>query len=384
MNVPRRPGVPFNQLALVGNEFDYLREALANGHLSGDGPFTRKCNAAIAAKLGGERKALLTHSCTAALEMAAILADLHSGDEVILPSFTFVSTANAVVLRGATPVFVDIDPRTLNIDPQAVAAAVTPRTKAIIAVHYAGVVAEMTALGDIARGHNLLLIEDAAQAYGSTYQGRQAGSIGDLSAFSFHETKNVISGEGGALVVNRADLYERAEIIREKGTDRSRFFRGHVDKYSWVDIGSSFLPSELIAALLYAQLEREDRIRETRLGIWDRYDQAFRGLSAAGRMGTPYIPQHSTGNGHLYYLLARDLGDRTAYIDHMRALEIGTPFHYVPLHSAPAGRKYGRVAGPMAVTDDVTERIVRLPLFLELGADIDRVIEHTIDYFTHS
>lgn len=384
MTARKRQGVPFNQVALVGREFDFLREAIDNQHLSGDGAFTRRCNAAIAAKLGGGGRALLTHSCTAALEMAAILADLCPGDEVILPSFTFVSTANAVVLRGATAVFVDIDPRTLNIDPAAVAAAVTPRTRAIIAVHYAGVVADMTALGEIAKTHGLLLIEDAAQAYGSTYHGQQAGSIGDLSAFSFHETKNVISGEGGAIVVNRADLYERAEIIREKGTDRSRFFRGQVDKYSWVDVGSSFLPSELIAAFLLAQLEQEDRIRRTRLAIWDRYDRAFRDLAATGRVGTPHIPQHCTGNGHLYYLMARDLDDRTAYIERMKSVGIQAPFHYVPLHSAPAGRKYGRVAGSMAVTDSITERLVRLPFYLELGADIDKVIEHTLDHFGQS
>jgi dTDP-4-amino-4,6-dideoxygalactose transaminase len=372
--------IPFNRPSLVGREMDYIREALALSQLAGDGVFTKRCNALIREKTGSAA-ALLTHSCTAALEMAAILCDLGPGDEVIMPSFTFVSTANAVVLRGATPVFVDIDPRTLNIDPAQVARAITPRTRAITTVHYAGVIAEMDSLAEIARAHRLLLVEDAAQAYGSTYRGRQAGSLGDMAAFSFHETKNIIAGEGGALVLNRPELIERAEIIREKGTNRSRFFRGQVDKYSWVDMGSSFLPGELVAAFLTAQLEEEERIRATRLALWQRYDEAFRPLAGKGRIGAPFIPEHTTTNGHIYYLLLRDLNDRTAFIDHMKVDEITTPFHYVPLHSAEAGRRFGRAAGPMTVTDQIADRLARLPSFFSLGKSIERVIERAQDYF---
>jgi dTDP-4-amino-4,6-dideoxygalactose transaminase len=371
--------IPFNRATLVGREIDYIREALSLSQLAGDGEFTKRCSEMIKAKTGG-RSALLTHSCTAALEMAAILSDLKPGDEVIMPSFTFVSTANAVVLRGATPVFVDIDPLTLNIDPEVVARAVTLKTRAITAVHYAGVVAEMDALGEISRAHNLVLIEDAAQAYGSTYRGRQAGSLGDMAAFSFHETKNIVCGEGGAIVINRPEVVERAEIIREKGTNRSRFFRGQVDKYSWVDVGSSFLPGELVAAFLLGQLEQEDRIRKTRLALWDIYDQAFRPLIKSGRIGGPHIPAHCKGNGHIYFLLMRDLDERTAFIDYMRGDEIYTPFHYVPLHSAEAGRKFGRVSGPMTVTEDVTDRLVRLPSYFSLGQEADRVIDRALAF----
>ena len=266
--------IPFNRPSLVGQELAFLEEALERGQLSGDGHFTRLCSARIS-ELTASSAALLTHSCTAALEMAAILCDLQPGDEVIMPSFTFVSTANAVALRGAVPVFVDIDPRSLNIDPDRVEAAISPKTRAIFPVHYAGFPADMDRLEEIARAHGLMLVEDAAQALGSTYKGRPAGSLGDLAAFSFHETKNLISGEGGALTVNRPDLVERAEIIREKGTNRSRFLRGQVDKYTWVDIGSSFLPGELIAAFLYGQLEQEETIRRTRLSLFDRYETGF-------------------------------------------------------------------------------------------------------------
>ena len=372
--------IPFNRPSLVGREMEYIREALAVSQLAGDGAFTKRCNVLIREKTSAAA-ALLTHSCTAALEMAAILCDLGPDDEVIMPSFTFVSTANAVVLRGATPVFVDIDPLTLNIDPDAVARAVTPKTRAITAVHYAGVIAEMDRLGEIARAHGLILVEDAAQAYGSTYKGRQAGSLGDMAAFSFHETKNIIAGEGGALVLGRPDLVERAEIIREKGTDRSRFFRGQVDKYSWVDLGSSFLPGELVAAFLLGQLEQEDLIRKRRTALWSRYDQAFRPLIESERIGGPHIPQHCTSNGHIYYLLLRDLSERTAFIEHMKTGEIDTPFHYVPLHSASAGRKFGRTPYALPVTDDVTDRLVRLPSFLGLGDDAARVIDRALLFF---
>lgn len=367
-------GIPFNRPSLVGREFDCLEEALALGQLSGDGHFTRLCNARIA-ELAGTPTALLTHSCTAALEMAAILCDLAPGDEVIMPSFTFVSTANAVALRGAVPVFVDIDPDTLNIDPAAAEAAVTPRTRAIFAVHYAGFPADMDALAEIARAHDLMLVEDAAQALGSSYKGRPAGSLGDMAAFSFHETKNIISGEGGALTLTRPDLAERAEIIREKGTNRSRFLRGQVDKYTWVDIGSSFLPGELVSAFLYGQLEQEAEIRRIRLALFDRYAEGFTDLSAQGRVTLPQAPPDTTGNGHMFYLMLRDIDDRDAFIGHMRDSGIYAPFHYVPLHSSPGGQRFGRAADDLAVTDATHARLVRLPMYVTLGEDIDRVID---------
>jgi dTDP-4-amino-4,6-dideoxygalactose transaminase len=366
--------IPFNRPTALGREFSLIAQAIRDGQLSGDGQFTRRCNARIA-EMTGSGAALLTHSCTAALEMAAILANLRPGDEVILPSFTFVSTANAVVLRGATPVFVDIEPATLNIDPARAAAAVTTRTRAVFAVHYAGFPADMDALRSLCDAHDLILVEDAAQALGSTYRGRPCGSLGDLAAFSFHETKNIISGEGGALTINDAALVARAEIIREKGTDRSRFMRGQVDKYTWVDLGSSFLPGELVAAFLSAQLEEADRIRERRLAQFARYEDAFARLAGLGRAGLPRRASDVTGNGHMFYLLLRDIEDRTNFIARMRAAGITCPFHYVPLHSAPAGLRYGRAHGPMTVTDDVSARLVRLPMFYELGSDIERVIE---------
>ena len=339
------PKVSFNRPALIGNEVFYLREAISKGQLSGDGHFTGLCQTKIEQITGGH-KALLTHSCTAALEMAAILCDLEAGDEVIMPSFTFVSTANAVVLRGAVPVFVDIDPVTLNIDPEAAQAAMTSRTKAIFAVHYAGFPADMVRLREIADSHDCLLVEDAAQALGSYLHGKPCGGLGDLAAFSFHETKNIISGEGGALVINREDLIERAEIIREKGTNRSVFQKGMVDKYTWVDIGSSFLPGELVASFLYAQLEQFEEINNRRLSLFDRYMAAFRPLQDAGRLIVPQKSNASEGNGHMFYLLLKDMQDRDAFIAYMREEEITAPFHYVPLHSAPAGKQYGRADGP--------------------------------------
>ena len=329
----------------------------------------------------GAKKALLTHSCTAALEMAALLCDLGPGDEVIMPSFTFVSTANAVALRGATPVFVDIHPRTLNIDPVRVAEAISPQTRAIFAVHYAGVAADMDALLGIARDNSCLVVEDAAQALGSTYKGRPCESLGDLAAFSFHETKNIISGEGGALTINREEMQDRAEIIREKGTNRAKFFRGQVDKYTWIDIGSSFLPGELIASYLYAQLEMAEMINTRRLSNFERYREAFAPLVFAGRIGVPYIPNECTGNGHMFYLLLRDLDDRTAFIAHMRSHGIIAPFHYVPLHDAPAGKRFARTAGPMDVTQRISETLVRLPMFFDLGSQVEEVIDVALDYF---
>ena len=368
--------IPFNKPSIVGREFYLIEEALAKGQLSGDGTFTKLCNARIS-ELTCSRASLLTHSCTAALEMAAILCNLKPGDEVIMPSFTFVSTANAVVLRGATPVFVDIDPKSLNIDPNNVGAAITPQTRAIFAVHYAGFPADMDQLGEIAQAHGLFLVEDAAQALGSTYKGRPAGSLGDMAAFSFHETKNIISGEGGALTVNLASLMERAEIIREKGTNRSRFLRGQVDKYTWVDIGSSFLPGELVAAFLFAQLEQEEVIRRTRLALFNRYRSAFADFEQRERVSLPWQSEYVTGNGHMFYLLMRDISDRDALIDYLREAKIIAPFHYVPLHSAPAGRLFGRVNSELPVTDDAHNRLVRLPLYFSLGDEMDRVIDVT-------
>lgn len=373
--------IPFNRPTLIGKEISYLREAIRRGQLSGDGHFTRLCNERIV-QLTGARKALLTHSCTAALEMAAILCELGPGDEVIMPSFTFVSTANAVVLRGATPVFVDIDPVTLNIDPSRVCEAVTQKTRAIFAVHYAGFPADMDALALIANSHGCVLVEDAAQAIGSVYKGRLCGSLGDLAAFSFHETKNIISGEGGALTINRESFSDRSEVIREKGTNRAQFFRGQVDKYTWVDIGSSFLPGELIASYLYAQLEMAERINTRRLAIFDRYMEAFRPLAEAGRLYVPRWDEHSAGNGHMFYLLLRDLEDRSAFIAHLKEQGITAPFHYVPLHSAPAGRRFARTQGSMEVTDRISQTLVRLPMYFELGSEIERVIDASMTFLS--
>lgn len=377
----RMPRIPFNQPSVTGREVEYILDSLDRGQLSGDGHYTRLCNRLITG-LTDARTALLTHSCTAALEMSAILCDLGAGDEVILPSFTFVSTANAVALRGATPVFVDIDPATLNIDPVQAEAAVTANTKAIMAVHYAGFPADMDSLAGICSDHGLMLIEDAAQALGSLYKGRKCGSLGDMAAFSFHETKNIVSGEGGALTINRPDLVERAEIIREKGTNRSVFLRGQTDKYTWVDIGSSFLPGELVSAFLYAQLENANAINERRVALFNYYYDAFAGLEASGRAARPHLPNDATGNGHMFYLMLRDINDRDAFIAHMRAHDIMAPFHYVPLHSAPAGRKLGRTFGDtLPVTDRTSACLVRLPMFFELTDRIDTVIDIAMDYF---
>ncbi len=371
---------PFNRPAFVGHELDYIRDAISRGQLSGDGFYTRSCNAAIV-RITEAHAALLTHSCTAALEMAALLAGIEQGDEVIMPSFTFVSTANAVVLRGGIPVFVDIDPETLNIDPAQAALAVTSRTKAIFAVHYAGIIAEMDELARIRDDHGLILVEDAAQALGSRYKGRAAGSLGDLAAFSFHETKNIVSGEGGALTINRPDLVERAEIIREKGTNRSRFLRGQVDKYTWVDIGSSYLPGELIAAFLLGQLENIDTLNARRLEICARYHEAFAPYQDTGRISLPKPQPNATSNGHMFYFLMRDIRDRDTFIAHMRAKGITTPFHYVPLHSAPAGLLHARYVGNLSVTDDVSARLVRLPLFYALTvAEQEDVIKVATSY----
>lgn len=365
--------IPFNKPHMTGRELAFIAEAHANTHLSGDGPFTKRCHAWLEAGTGAHR-ALLTHSCTAALEMAALLIELEPGDEVIMPSFTFVSTANAFVLRGAVPVFVDIRADTLNLDEQLIEAAITPRTKAICVVHYAGVSCEMDTILEIAARHNLPVIEDAAQGIYSTYKGRPLGAIGELGALSFHETKNIISGEGGALLIRDAELAERAEVIREKGTNRSKFFRGQVDKYTWVDVGSSYLPSELIAAFLAAQIDEGKAITHRRLAIWDRYHAWAEKHEAHGLLRRPIVPDDCTHNAHMYYLLLPSIQHRTQFMAQMKEADIGTVFHYIPLHSAPAGQKYGRYIGDMKVTDSISERLVRLPLWVGLEQHMDKVL----------
>lgn len=357
--------IPFNKPFVAGKELWNIAQAHARGQMAGDGQFTKACQEWLERRTGC-RRALLTHSCTASLEMAAMLAGLKPGDEVIMPSYTFVSTANAFVLRGAVPVFVDIRPDTLNLDERKIEAAITPRTRAIVPVHYAGVGCDMDAIMGIAERHGLLVIEDAAQGVLASYRDRPLGAIGHLGAFSFHETKNIISGEGGALLINDPALAERAEIIREKGTNRSQFFRGHVDKYTWVDIGSSYLPGEIIAAFLWAQMEEADAITARRLALWERYHEAFEPLERTGRVRRPVVPDWCGHNAHMYYLLLRDLEDRSIFIQAMREQGIHCVFHYVPLHSAPVGRKVGRAADGLPVTTDLAHRLVRLPLWVGL------------------
>lgn len=357
--------IPFNKPFSTSKELEYLSQAIANGHLSGNGEFTQKCHAWLEAEIGCY-KALLTHSCTAALEMAAILADIQPGDEVIMPSYTFVSTANAFVLRGGVPVFVDIRPDTLNIDESKIEAAITPKTKVIAPVHYAGVGCEMDKIMEIAQRHQLLVVEDAAQGVGSAYKGKPLGSSGHLAAVSFHETKNVICGEGGALLVNHPQWCDRAEIIWHKGTNRSQFFRGLVDKYTWVDVGSSYLPSEINAAFLWAQMESAEVITHKRISIWQQYHEAFADLEAQGKVSRPIIPNQCQHNAHMYYLLLPDLDSRTALIEKLQICGINAVFHYVPLHSSPAGRRYGRASDSMDVTEDISNRLLRLPMFYEL------------------
>lgn len=364
--------IPFNRPYLTGKELHNIAQAHTLGQLAGDGSFTKQCHQWLEESIG-TKKALLTHSCTASLEMAALLADIQPGDEVIMPSYTFVSTANAFVLRGGVPVFVDIREDTLNLDERRIEAAITPKTKAIVPVHYAGVACEMDVILEIAQAHKLWVIEDAAQGILSTYKSKALGALGHLGCLSFHETKNVISGEGGALLVNEEDWVQRAEIIREKGTNRSQFFRGQVDKYTWVEVGSSYLPGEIIAAFLWAQLQEAEVITQQRLEVWNAYHEAFGQLEAQERLRRPIIPEHCQHNGHLYYLLLRDLQDRTQFIETLKDQGINCVFHYVPLHSSPAGKRYGRVLGSMAVTESVSERLVRLPLWL--GLEQEQVIE---------
>lgn len=367
--------IPFNKPYMTGKELYYISEAKFGNILAGDGPFTKRCHQWLEQRMGCA-KALLTHSCTAALEMAALLLNIQPGDEVIMPSYTFVSTANAFVLRGGVPVFVDIREDTLNLDERLVEAAITPRTRAIVPVHYAGVACEMDSIMEIARRYNLKVIEDAAQGVMSTYKGRSLGSIGHLGAYSFHETKNVISGEGGALLVNDLELALQAEIIREKGTDRSRFFRGEVDKYTWQEVGSSFLPGELIAAFLWAQLQEAETITTQRMAIWEYYHEAFESLENKGFIRRPIVPSHCQHNAHMYYVLLRFDIDRQMVLSELKRNGVSAVFHYVPLHSSPAGLRYGKVSGSMQVTNSLSASLIRLPLWVGLSRSQQ---EHVID-----
>ncbi|MBI5321109.1 dTDP-4-amino-4,6-dideoxygalactose transaminase [Bradyrhizobium sp.] len=358
--------IPFNRPYATGKEADYIAGAIANSHLAGDGPFTRQCHRWIEEQAGCAR-ALLTPSCTAALDLAALLLELEPGDEVIMPSFTFVSTANAFVLRGAVPVFVDIREDTLNLNERLIEAAITSRTRAIVPVHYAGVACEMDAISGIARRHDLRIVEDAAQGILASYKGRALGSIGDLGTLSFHETKNIICGEGGALLVNDRSLVARAEIIREKGTDRSRFFRGEIDKYTWQDVGSSLLPGDNTAAFLWAQLEQAQDITGKRIALWRTYHEMLSPLEQQGLLRRPIIPEDCQHNGHLYYVLLAPGIDREAVLDALKARGVHAVFHYVPLHSSPAGRRFGRAQGELPLTNGLSARLIRLPLWIGLG-----------------
>ncbi len=375
--------IDFNKPPYVGNELEYIRQAVETRKICGDGPFTKRCNAWLEERFHAQ-KALLTTSGTTALDMAMLLCELKPGDEVILPSYTFSSTATAAVLAGAKLVFVDVRPDTMNIDETKIEAAITERTKVIVVMHYAGVACEMDAIMDLARRHGLMVVEDAAQGVMSTYKGRALGTIGDFGCYSFHETKNYSMGEGGALIINNEAYNERAEILREKGTNRSKFFRGQVDKYTWVDFGDSYLPSELNAAYLWAQLEQADAINENRLATWNAYDEAFAPLKAQGKLELPVIPEDCVHNAHMYYLKLKNLQERTAFINYMKENDVHTVFHYVPLHSAPAGLKFGRFAGEDVYTTKESERLVRLPLYYGLAQeDLEKVIRLVYDFFAY-
>ena len=373
--------INFNVPPFTGREMIYIKQAVDAQKICGDGQFTAKCNKWIEDKTGCE-KALLTTSCTHATELAALLTDIRSGDEVIMPSYTFVSTADAFVLRGATPVFVDIRPDTMNIDETLIEDAITEHTKAIVPVHYAGVGCEMDVIMDIARRHNLMVIEDAAQGIMSTYKGQALGAIGDMGCFSFHETKNFSMGEGGALLMKDARFIEDAEIFREKGTDRSKFFRGQVDKYRWVNYGSSYLPSDMNAAYLWAQLELADEITKARMDRWNQYDALLRDLADKGLIEQPFVPDYCTHNAHMYYIKARDLEQRSDFINFMKSKDVLTVFHYVPLHTAPAGLKYGRFHGEDNFTTRESDRLVRLPMYYALTEDdVNYICECVHEYF---
>lgn len=373
--------IPFNKPTLVGPEFNYIRDSITLGKISGDGPYTKRCHALLESLLGVP-KAFLTTSCTHALEMTGLLINLQPGDEVIVPSFTFVSTVNAYALRGATPVFVDIRPDTLNLNETKLAAAITPRTRAIVVVHYAGVACEMDAILAIANQHNLPVIEDNAHGLFGRYRGRYLGTLGALATQSFHETKNFQCGEGGALLVNDPAYIERAEIIREKGTNRSRFFRGQVDKYTWVDIGSSYLPSDVLAAFLYAQLEARAAIQATRQAIWQRYHTELADWAQAHGVRQPIIPPHVEQTYHMYYILLPSLTVRTALIDHLKAHGILAVFHYVPLHLSDMGQRYGGRPGQCPVTEDLSDRLLRLPFYNSLTVEEQTAVITAVQQFT--
>ncbi len=362
--------ISFNVPPYVGTEDKYIMDTISKRKICGDGEYTKKCNAWFEQKTGSP-KVLLTTSCTHATEMAALLCEIQPGDEVIMPSFTFVSTADAFVLRGAKVVFVDIRPDTMNIDEKKIEAAITKKTKAIVPVHYAGVACEMDTIMDIARRHNLWVVEDAAQGVMSTYKGKPLGTIGDFGCYSFHETKNYSMGEGGAILIKSQDMIEPAEIIREKGTNRAKFFRGQIDKYTWVEAGSSYLPSELNAAYLYAQLEESQRIFDDRMNTWNEYYDALKTLSDARKIELPTIPEDCEHNAHMFYIKCKDLAERTALINYGKENGVQMVFHYIPLHSAPAGKKYGRFHGEDIYTTKESERLVRLPLYYNM-ADEDR------------
>lgn len=374
--------IRFNVPPYVGKETEYMKAAIDSHKICGDGEFTKRCNAWIEENTG-TAKALLTTSGTQALEMAALLSDIQPGDEVILPSYTFVSTANAFVLRGAKLVFVDIRPDTMNIDEKLIEDAITDKTRAIVPVHYAGVGCEMDTIMDIAKRHNLVVVEDAAQGVNAFYKGRALGSIGDYGCFSFHETKNYSMGEGGAILINRPEQIEDAEIIREKGTDRSRFFRGQVDKYTWVNIGSSFLPSDINAAYLMAQLEMADEINENRLQSWERYNEGLQDLAQQGVIELPYIPEECAHNAHMFYIKTKDMEERKALISYLKERDIAAVFHYVPLHSAPAGLRFGRFHGEDRYTTKESERLLRLPMYYNLSESDQQKVIDAVHGFYH-
>ena len=373
--------IPFNVPPFIGTELDYVKQAIDAHKICGDGSFTKQCHTFLEERFGAQ-KALLTTSGTTALEMATLLCGLKAGDEVLVPSFTFSSTATAIVLTGATPVFIDVRPDTMNIDETKLEEAITDKTRAIMAVHYAGVACEMDTIMDIAARHNLKVIEDAAQGVMSTYKGRPLGTIGDFGCYSFHETKNYSMGEGGALIIRNPEDNDSAEILREKGTNRARFFRGQVDKYTWVAYGSSYLPSDMNAAYLWAQLLEADKINDNRLAIWKTYSDAFAPLAEAGRIEVPFIPEGCVHNAHMYYIKLRGLEDRSAFIRYMKDRGIVTVFHYVPLHSSPAGEKFGRFHGEDRYTTSESDRLVRLPLYYGLTPeDQQYVIRTAMEYF---
>lgn len=374
--------IRFNVPPYVGKETEYMKAAIDSHKICGDGEFTKRCNAWIEEHTG-TAKALLTTSGTQALEMAALLSDIQPGDEVILPSYTFVSTANAFVLRGAKLVFVDIRPDTMNIDEKLIEDAITDKTRAIVPVHYAGVGCEMDTIMDIAKRYNLVVVEDAAQGVNAFYKGRALGSIGDYGCFSFHETKNYSMGEGGAILINRPEQIEDAEIIREKGTDRSRFFRGQVDKYTWVNIGSSFLPSDINAAYLMAQLEMADEINENRLQSWARYNEGLQDLAQEGVIELPYIPEECAHNAHMFYIKTKDMEERKALISYLKERDIAAVFHYVPLHSAPAGLRFGRFHGEDRYTTKESERLLRLPMYYNLSESDQQKVIDAVHGFYH-